>query len=183
MSRGRRRLLIVDGYNVIRSGSRYAPIKLPDYTDDTFNQARERLINDVIDFAGSTHEAIVVFDAADNAYAVQESDTSIGSVRVLFTRRGQSADRLIEKLAFDAKERHIETLVVSSDAGIQDAVFGGGVDRMSAEGFCQEMELHRHEVHEDESPQVAAKRTVADRLSPEIIKQLEALRDRAEEPT
>ena len=177
MDKDRKRLLIVDGYNVIRSGSRYDLIKLPDYTDDTFNQARERLINDVIDIAGRGGEAIVVFDAADNAYAARESDTSIGSVRVMFTRRGQSADRLIEKLAFDAKERGIETLVVSSDAGIQDAVFGGGVDRMSAEGFCQEIELHRREVHEDESPAVAQKRTVADRLSPEVIAKLEALRD------
>ena len=165
MAKDRKRLLIVDGYNVIRSGSRYDLIKLPDYTDDTFNQARERLINDVIDIAGRGGEAIVVFDAADNAYAARESDTSIGSVRVMFTRRGQSADRLIEKLAFDAKERGIETLVVSSDAGIQDA------------GFCQEIELHRREVHEDESPAVAQKRTVADRLSPEVIAKLEALRD------
>ncbi len=173
----RRRLLIVDGYNVLRSGSRYAQIPSPDYTDDTFNQARERLINDVVDFAGMSGEAIIVFDAADNAHAATETGALVGDVRVVFTRRGQSADRLIEKLAFDAKERGIETLVVTSDAGIQDAVFGGGVDRMSAEGFCQEMELHVREVHEDESPRIAEKRTLADRISADAAARLRQMRD------
>lgn len=173
----RRRLLIVDGYNVLRSGSRYSLITLPDYTDDTFNQARERLINDVIDFAGSTMEAIIVFDAADNAYAATESDVSIGGVRVMFTRRGQSADRLIEKLSHDAKERGVETLVVSSDAGIQDAVFGGGVDRMSAQGFCLEMEMRTRDVHEERVPEISPKRTIGDRVSPEVARRLRQLRD------
>lgn len=177
MAEARRRLLIVDGYNVLRSGSRYARIELPDYTDDTFNQARDRLINDVVDLAGRERAAIIVFDAADNAYAATESDTAVGGVRVMFTRRGQSADRLIEKLAYDAKERGVETLVVSSDAGIQDAVFGGGVDRMSAEGFCQEMELHAREVREEEAPKIARKNTIEERVSPAVAERLRKLRD------
>ncbi len=177
MAEARCRLLIVDGYNVLRSGSRYARIALPDYTDDTFNQARDRLINDVVDFAGQERAAVIVFDAADNAYAATESDTAVGGVRVMFTRRGQSADRLIEKLAYDAKERGVETLVVSSDAGIQDAVFGGGVDRMSAEGFCQEMELHAREVREEEAPKIARKSTVEERISPDMAARLRTLRD------
>lgn len=177
MGSTRQRLLIVDGYNVLRSGSRYARITFPDYTDDTFNQARERLINDVVNVAGQHTDAVVVFDAADNAYAAKESDTTVGAIRVIFTRRGQSADRLIEKLAFDAKERGVETMVVTSDAGIQDAVFGGGVDRMSAEGFCQEVELHLKEVHEDNSPRIAKKSTIEDRISPEVAERLRAMRD------
>ena len=49
----RQRLLIIDGFNVLRSGSRYQEaFAHPDYTDDAFNTARERLINDVINFAG-----------------------------------------------------------------------------------------------------------------------------------
>lgn len=173
----RRRLLIIDGYNVLRSGSRYARITQPDYTDDTFNQARERLVNDVIEYVGISQEAIVIFDAADNVHAATESDMTVGGVRVMFTRRGQSADRLIEKLAFDAKERGIETMVVSSDAGIQDAVFGGGVDRMSAQGFCQEMEMHVREAREDASPEVAQKNAVMDRIPSDVAERLRNLRD------
>lgn len=58
----RKKLLIVDGYNVLRSGSRYGRIALPDYTDDYYNVARERLMNDVINYAGATMEAIIVYD-------------------------------------------------------------------------------------------------------------------------
>lgn len=177
MPRARKRLLIVDGYNVLRSGSRYAAIAFPDYTDDTFNQARERLINDVISYAGMRSDAVIVFDAADNEHAATESDTSIECVRIVFTRRGQSADRLIERIAHDAKEREVETLVVSSDASIQDAVFGGGVDRMSAEGFCQEMDLLTRDAQEDNSPVISRKNTLADRIDPKIREKLQQLRD------
>ena len=48
VSKQRKKLLIVDGYNVLRSGSRYRKITGPDYTDDAFNTARERLINGVV---------------------------------------------------------------------------------------------------------------------------------------
>ena len=57
----------------------------------------------------------------------------------MFSPAGQSADKVIEKLAHDARERMVETLVVTSDATIQDTVFGGGVDRMSANGFSYEV--------------------------------------------
>ena len=51
MAKQRRKLLIVDGYNVLRSGSRYRHLRdagpNPDYADDAFNRAREALVNDV----------------------------------------------------------------------------------------------------------------------------------------
>lgn len=172
----RKRLLIVDGYNVLRSGSRYKRITLPDYTDDTFNVARERLINDVINYAGRDMQAIVVFDGMGNRYSQGQAET-IGGVKVIFSPAGQIADRVIEKLAHDARERNVETLVVTSDSTIQDTVFGDGVDRMSAEGFCHEMELHYDSVRLDEKPAIARKNTVADRISPDTLEKLRALRD------
>ena len=68
MGKTRKKLLIVDGYNVLRSGSRYRwqPRADEDYTDDFFNTARERLINDVVNFAGRDMGAVIVFDAGDN---------------------------------------------------------------------------------------------------------------------
>ena len=53
MAKQRKKLLIVDGYNVLRSGSRYRwqPRADEDYTDDFFNAARDRLINDVVNYA------------------------------------------------------------------------------------------------------------------------------------
>lgn len=180
MPRQRKKLLLVDGYNVLRSGSRYKPISRahPDYTDDTFNTARERLINDVVNFAGRDWRAIVVFDGKDNEFSRGEVE-KVGGVQIMFSPSGQSADKVIEKLAHDARERAVETLVVTSDATIQDTVFGGGVDRMSAEGFSHEVGMYYAEARLDESPKVAQKRTVADRVDSATLAKLKALRDGA----
>ena len=137
MAKQRKKLLIVDGYNVLRSGSRYRNAPDEDYTDDTFNAAREMLINDVVNYAGG------------------------------------------EKLAHDARERQVETLVVTSDATIQDTTFGFGVDRMSADGFSREVGMYYEEARLDETPKVAQKNTVASRIDPATLARLKALRDGA----
>ena len=177
MARKRNKLLIVDGYNVLRSGERYKTTAFgPDYTDDAFNTARERLINDVVNFAGRDWRAIIVFDGAKNEFSTGETQT-IGGVRIMFSPAGQSADKVIEKLAWDARARGIETMVVSSDAAIQNTVFGGGVDRMSANGFSRAVAVNAHEFHLDESPKTAVKNTVAERLGGDTVAKLKALRD------
>ena len=177
MAKQRRKMLLVDGYNVIRSGARYRDAFVhPDYTDDAFNTARERLINDVVNFAGREYRAVIVFDGGDNAYSTGEVQT-VGGVRIMFSPAGQSADKVIEKLAHDARVRNVETLVVTSDATIQDTVFGGGIDRMSADGFSHEVGEYYDEARRDESPKVAHKRTLADRISPDALAKLKAMRD------
>ncbi len=176
MAKPRKKLLIVDGYNAIRSGSRYSRIQLPDYTDDYYNVARERLLNDVIDYAGRGMEAIIVYDAADRVGQASRTE-SVGGVRIMFSAKGESADKLIEKLAHDARERGVETVVLTSDSTIQDTVFGGGVDRMSAEGFCQELGSMEESRKEKGTPAVSRKRTVADRISPDVLAKLKQMRD------
>lgn len=179
MSRKRNKLLIVDGYNVLRSGERYKTTAFgPDYTDDAFNTARERLINDVVNFAGRDWRAIIVFDGAKNEFSTGETQT-IGGVRIMFSPAGTSADKVIEKLAHDARVRNVETMVVTSDATIQDTVFGGGIDRMSANGFSREVGMYYEDVHLDETPKVALKRTLGDRIKPDVLEKLKAMRDGA----
>ena len=68
-------------------------------------------------------------------------------------------------------------MVVTSDATIQDTVFGGGVDRMSANGFSLEMEDLGDEARRDRTIEVHRRATVADRLSPEVLEKLKAMRD------
>ena len=200
MAKQRKRLLIVDGYNVLRSGSRYRwqPRADEDYTDDFFNAARDRLINDVVNYGGTgdfvarfiafrarwnargfESEADCrefVFDAADNELS-EGSRTKIGGVQVIFSPAGQSADKVIEKLAYDAGKRGVETMVVTSDAAIQDTVFGGGVDRMSADGFSHEMGEYYEDARLDDTPKVARKNTVAERIPADTLARLKALRD------
>lgn len=176
MAKQRKKLLIVDGYNVLRSGSRYRDITGPDYTDDSFNTAREALVNDVIGYAGRDWRAIIVFDGGRNEFSTGEAE-SVGGVRIMFSPSGQSADKVIEKLAHDARERQVETLVVTSDATVQDTVFGGGVDRMSADGFSHEMGEYYEDARLDDTPKVARKNTVAERIPADTLARLKALRD------
>ncbi len=177
MAKKRNKLLIVDGYNVLRSGQRYVHMRRDaDYTHDRFNKVRESLISDVAAFAGSEYKAIIVFDAADNPESAGKSER-VGGVKVVFSPYGSSADKVIEKLAHDARENRLEVMVVTSDATIQDTVFGGGVDRMSANGFSLEMEDLGDEARRDRTIEVHRRATVADRLSPEVLEKLKAMRD------
>lgn len=172
----RKKLLLVDGYNVLRSGSRYQDMTAPDYTDDAFNAARDTLINDVVNYAGHDWHAIIVFDGARNIFSTGDTQM-VGGVRIMFSPTGQSADKIIEKLAHDARERQVETLVVTSDATIQDTVFGNGCDRMSADGFSRELSMHYEEARLDGNPQVSEKNTVAARIDAATLAKLKALRD------
>lgn len=178
MPRDRKRVLIVDGFNVLRSGSRYKNIKAPtaDYEDDVLNRSREALIKDVAYFAGKEYKATIVFDGGGNVFSTGEAET-IGGVRVVFSPAGSSADKVIEKLAHEARQNNIEALVVTSDATIQDTVFGFGVDRMSAEGFSREMTSYYEDIKLDDTPKIAEKRTVAGRIDAATLAKLVALRD------
>ena len=176
MTYSRDKLLIVDGYNVLRSGSRYKAMDGVDYTDDAFNRKREALLNDVATFAGNEYEAIVVFDGGANAYSSGETE-QFGGVKIIFSPAGSSADRVIERLARNARDRLRETLVVSSDATIQDTVFGTCVARMSAEGFCRELAGSYEENHQTFVPRPAKKNKLAGRISADTLEKLKALRD------
>ena len=176
MVMNRRRMLIVDGYNVLRSGYRYQNIAAPDYTDDSFNTARETLLKDVISFAGKTYRAYIVYDGGGNEFSTGKPQT-VGGVQVIFSPAGSTADKVIEKLAHDGAEKGMEVMVVTSDATIQDTVFGGGVDRMSANGFSLEVDRYYDDARLDETPKVAEKNTVASRIDPSTLAKLKALRD------
>ena len=67
--------------------------------------------------------------------------------------------------------------MVTSDATIQDTVFGGGIDRMSAEGFCQELGSMADDRKEADVASVSRKNPVADRVSPDVLAKLKRLRD------
>lgn len=149
-----------------------------DYTFEKYNQVREALISDIAAFAGSEYRSVtVVFDAADNAESAGKIQR-IGRVKVVFSPYGSTADKVIEKLAHDAREKNYEVLVVTSDATIQDTVFGGMVTRMSANGFSNEVDELHDEAKTERQAHTKRKATVADRLCDDTVDKLKALRDR-----
>lgn len=174
----RRRVLIVDGYNVIRNNGRYIALG-PDYEGGSaWNDAREALVNDAAYLASAEdyERCTVVFDGAGNPNSTGRPEHRRG-VDVVFSKAGKSADSVIEQLAFAARERGCEVVVVSSDFTVQSTVFGGGVTRMSAASFATASAHLEQSWHEDARSPKHVRNTVAERVSPETLEKLKALRD------
>jgi len=173
---GTGKVLLVDGYNVIRAGGHYAHLleQSPDHSQDAFNAAREALLLDVVGFAGREFATTVVFDGAGNPGSHGERQ-SFGTIEYLFSPYGVSADTIIERLANNAAREGREVLVISSDATIQSTVFGHKVARMSAAGFYNEIEsLHTSmdELTAQGGNTPAQKNTLAERIDPEVSEKL-----------
>ena len=170
------KLLIVDGYNVLRSGDYYQDVRerMDDFGDEAFNAAREALIDDVALFAGNEYQAVVVFDGAGNRYS-DGQPTLVGRVEVIFSAGGVLADHVIEQRVKHAVSAGREVLVVTSDATTQWTVMGNYVSRMSAAGFYDELRSLAAE-RRSELP-VAAKNTLGERLPPEVLEKLRELFD------
>ena len=56
-------------------------------------------------------------------------------------------------------------------------MFGGGVNRMSADGFSHELAAYYEEVELDDTPKVAKKNTISGRIDEQTLAKLIALRD------
>ncbi|NTW28410.1 MAG: RNA-binding protein [Coriobacteriia bacterium] len=128
------RVLIVDGYNVIRQTPPYSVL-----AEQDLDTARAALVSDVSAYAAQgAWRATVVFDAHANPRSDGVSHRLAG-LTVTFSRYGIDADSVIESLARAARERGDETVVVTSDAQMQWTVLGGSVGRMSSAEFADSL--------------------------------------------
>lgn len=127
------RILIVDGYNVIRQTPPYSHLAETD-----LDSARVALISDVAAFAQGEYSATVVFDGRGNRQSKGLAH-HVAGITVVFSRFGVDADSVIESLARAAREKGDAAVVVTSDAQMQWTVMGGGVDRMSSAEFTGEL--------------------------------------------
>jgi predicted RNA-binding protein with PIN domain len=112
--------LIVDGYNVTKRG----------FGDLSLEQQRARLISALAGIAAqSGAETTVVFDGADKLNAVPGIPRGL---RVLFSRKGQTADELIRQLV-RAEPPGRPLIVVSSDKEVADGVRRHGAYPLSSD--------------------------------------------------
>lgn len=152
-----RRVLIVDGYNVIRLTPPYR-----DAAECDLESARAALVSDVAAFAMGEWDATVVFDGGNNPHSDGVPHTVAG-VRVIFSRHGTDADSVIEALARAAREQGAHTEVVTNDAQTQWAVFGRGVVRRSSGEFARDLRAEESAWREH-SPAGSNKCTVQQRV-------------------
>jgi predicted RNA-binding protein with PIN domain len=120
--------LIVDGYNVIHA---WPPLKrLADTV--SLEAARDKLIERLAVHAMVTGaEVTVVFDA-HHSTARSNTESSVDGVKVIFTRKGHSADHAIERIAYAAGGAGDMITVATSDRFQRDLVRGMGGAVISA---------------------------------------------------
>lgn len=130
--------LLVDGYNVL-----YAWSEPGSLTAETFDTAREKLIERLIGFNGYRGlKLIVVFDA----YRVKGNPGDIEQahgITVVYTKEAETADTFIEKASYrlareGGKTRRVR--VATGDRAEQLIIIGNGAFRMSAAELKQEVE-------------------------------------------
>ena len=125
--------LLIDGYNVIRRSPELGRLDRED-----LERGREALLARLAAYRRlRPHRITVVFDGAGAPAGLPERDRRAG-VRVLFSRGGETADRLIAQLA---REEGDGVLVVTSDAALQRTVASCGAEAVSAEDFATRLEL------------------------------------------
>lgn len=114
--------IIIDGYNLI--GTR-------DGMGGDLETKREELIRRLIAYRKvRKHPITLVFDGWQSG-GITERKKMIGGITVIFSRHGEKADALIQRLASREGSRCI---VVSSDREVQEgAVSGGGTAITSGE--------------------------------------------------
>jgi predicted RNA-binding protein with PIN domain len=120
--------VVVDGYNVVHAWPELK--RLLDTA--SLEAARDKLIERLSVFgmvAGA--DVTVVFDAHHSA-ARSNSEELVEGVHVLFTRKGHSADHVIERIAYGASQVGDVITVATSDRVQRDLVRGMGGAVISA---------------------------------------------------
>ncbi len=181
-------LLVVDGYNAIYASDAYLSLVNEPRTEpraaasrlstDPFDRAREALLADVATFAAGSFEAVIVYDGARNL-SIERPERVIGGVRVVFSREGQSADAVIEKMVTQARDAGRPVTLVTSDNTIRATVAGVPVSLMSSALLAREVDAIEDERASDERLPGKGRMALEDRLSPASRAALDAIIGRA----
>ena len=190
MRKGVLPLLVVDGYNVIHGTPRYAAMidehagagALADvahlsrdpYGHDPFDRVRQALVADVAAYAQRAFEPVIVFDASGNL-SEDRPDFSRAGVRVVFSRTGEDADEVIERLVTKARRDDRDVLLVTSDNTIRFTVGGVPVTTVSSQLLARDIDAVREDVASSYEERSHAHLTLADRLPPEQREKLRAM--------
>lgn len=169
----RRRILIVDGYNVIN-------VRKPVRESLQLEDARRRLTDRLHDYAGYSGQQIILVCDAWLSDRRQRSVERHGALEVVFTMKGETADcyieRLCDELAEDVALRRVELRVATSDLVEQTIAFGRGAVRLSSRELLLEMDRAVSERGGRASSAGTRSVSVAERLPVDVRARLEEMR-------
>ncbi len=134
------KLLIVDGYNLIYTTNRYKK-----WRDTDLELARVKLIEDLATLKTTQdYRIILIFDAAKTGMPSRHHVEILG-VDVWFTRAGETADQMIERIVYQSNFEG-DIVVATSDYTEQKVIFKPGVLRKSSRELVAELESTENEL-------------------------------------
>jgi len=136
-------MVIVDGYNYL-----YSTMKMHKISKIELEPLRNKLIEDLNQLARYRSWSITVVFDSSNKDKVFVGNKRKNEVRVLFTKKGQSADNLTEILVYKNKGKRI--FIVTSDYTHQRVTFGGGAFRMTTRQLKNQLNQLKRETRSRE---------------------------------
>ncbi|MDQ0203443.1 NYN domain-containing protein [Pectinatus haikarae] len=165
--------LIVDGYNVINCW----PELLKKSND--LEHARDKLIHMLVEYgAYEKYDVTVVFDALYTS-SVQSFEQMNDHFEIVYTKKNETADSYIERLAYELVHEGRDVFVATSDGAEQNAVLGAGAYRMTVKELSKAITGVRKKLRNRCSSSKltsAARNEIADRIEPAVLKQLDIMR-------
>lgn len=126
MALTKRDITIIDGYNVINAWP-----KLKAIASQSLSSARDALIDDMAEYKSmSGEEVILVFDAYNLERPTETIEEKYG-MKIIYTKRYQTADTYIESQILAIGRRH-NLKVVTDDGQIQILAASKGATRVTA---------------------------------------------------
>lgn len=168
----------IDGYNVVHHCSRLRAL-----IQDNFEVGRDALVDRVSRYCATTGEsATIVFDGRGRTPEPMAPFRGSPGLEVIYSPAHQSADALIERAVYDAKDRR-NIIVVSGDQGIRDLCRGLGALVMSPDNFLvtvdERLERDRAGLRAQQNTHTSS--SIEDRLDPSARDRLHALKKQLEE--
>ncbi|OPZ72326.1 MAG: YacP-like NYN domain protein [Firmicutes bacterium ADurb.Bin456] len=162
--------LIVDGYNII-----YAWPELEKLIESSMDHARSKLISVLADYAALTGQRVIlVFDAHHMKNAAGSAEI-IDGIEVIYTRAGETADALIERLTGCLADR-VKVFVATSDQAEQVIIFGRGAYRLTPGELCDQIRVAKKEGERFYGQGTPADGYLENRLVSNVRARLEKLR-------
>ena len=168
-----RKILIIDGYNVINSWE-----DLKKLAEEKLELARERLnamISEYTQYSGFS--TIIVYDA----YRVRNSESrqeKIKNLEIIYTKENETADTYIERFITDlGPKKFLDITVATDDISEQHIVAGKGGNRISTRQLY--IDLINAKVKIDnkvKQTKLSKKNTLEDFISDDIARILDDLR-------
>lgn len=168
-----KRIIFVDGYNIINSWSELKKIKEYD-----FSGARKKLIDILENYATyKGDKVIIVFDAHMVEGSIEKKE-KYGNTVVVFTKEGEIADNYIERHVNNIG-RKVNVTVVTSDSIEQQITFQRGANRMSSNEFYKEIKNIENNISKKVEKRYSLKRNyIEDIIEKDVLVELDKIRNK-----